>query len=211
MILQILLPTWPWKPWWLSIQTSYCQHTSTCPTLLCPHGQLSHSATTSYEAKHSSRVCWNPRGSLLQEVPIAKHGHFPLSGPLPYRYQLPNTWPVKNTTEKYHLLQLSKNTCTIEAHNSRERLLAVSLVEVSWHRNQNQNIFCQGSHVAWWTMDTAWEVRFIHRLINISNGMPILFHMFGEVIRCLPGLSLKNPCFIFCIMLIDQGLANKNP
>jgi hypothetical protein len=29
------------------------------------------------------RVCWNPRGSLLQEVPITKHRHFPSSGHLP--------------------------------------------------------------------------------------------------------------------------------
>jgi hypothetical protein len=29
------------------------------------------------------RVCWNPRGSLLQEVPITKHRHFLLSGHLP--------------------------------------------------------------------------------------------------------------------------------
>jgi hypothetical protein len=28
-ILQVLLPTWPQEPWRLSIQTSYCQHTST--------------------------------------------------------------------------------------------------------------------------------------------------------------------------------------
>ncbi len=82
-IFQILLPTRPWKLRWLSIQTSYCWHTSTRQTFLCPHGQLLHSATKSYEAKHSSRVCWNPRGSILQEVPITKHRHFPLSGRLP--------------------------------------------------------------------------------------------------------------------------------
>ncbi len=144
-ILQILLPTWPWKPWWLSIQTSYCWHTSTRPTLLCPHGQFSHSATTSYEAKHSSRVCWNPRGSLLQEAPITKHGHFPLSGHLPYRYQLPSTWPVKNTIEKYHSLQPSKNTCTIETHNSREHLLALYLLLRSLDNNYLGHIvFCLG-------------------------------------------------------------------
>jgi len=76
-ILQILLPTRPWKLRWLSIQTSYCWHTSTRQTVLCPHGQLPHSTTKSYEAKHSSRVCWNPRGSLLQEVPITKQGTSP--------------------------------------------------------------------------------------------------------------------------------------
>jgi hypothetical protein len=48
-----------------------------------PHGQLSHSATKSYEAKHSSRVIWNPRKSLLQEIPITNHMHFPSSGRLP--------------------------------------------------------------------------------------------------------------------------------
>jgi hypothetical protein len=81
---KILLSTWPWKLGWLSIKTSYyCWHTSTCQTILCPHWQLPHSATKRYEAKHSSRVCWNPRGSLLQEVPITKHRHFPSSGHLP--------------------------------------------------------------------------------------------------------------------------------
>jgi hypothetical protein len=44
-------------------------------------------------------------------------------------------------------------------------------------------------------MDTAWEVRFILRFINISSGTPILFFMFGQVIGCLPGLSHYNPCF----------------
>jgi hypothetical protein len=33
-ILQILLPTRPWKLKWLSVQTSYCRHTSTRQTLL---------------------------------------------------------------------------------------------------------------------------------------------------------------------------------
>ncbi len=36
-ILHILLPTWPQKPRWLSIQTSYCRHTSTRQTILHPH------------------------------------------------------------------------------------------------------------------------------------------------------------------------------
>ncbi len=56
-ILQILIPTQPWKPWWLSIQTSYHQHTSTHQVILSPHEQLPHSLTKSYEAAHSSRVC----------------------------------------------------------------------------------------------------------------------------------------------------------
>ncbi len=34
-----------------------------------------------------------------------------------------------NTTETHHMLQPPKNSCTIVVHNSRERLLAVSLIE----------------------------------------------------------------------------------
>jgi hypothetical protein len=56
-ILQVLLPTQPQQPWQLSIQTSYCQHTPTRQAILCPHEQLPHSLTKSYEVKHSSRVC----------------------------------------------------------------------------------------------------------------------------------------------------------
>ncbi len=82
-----------------------------------------------------SIICWNPRGSLLQEVPITKRRHFPLSGHLSYRYQLPTTWPGK----KHHSPQPSSiNTSTIGAHNSREHLLAVSLVEVSWQFSTNK-------------------------------------------------------------------------
>ncbi len=76
-------------------------------------------------------LCWNPRGLLLQEIPITKHWQYPLSGQLPQAIQLMSTWPVKNTTETYHSLQPSKNRNTIEAHNSRVPLLAVSLIEVS--------------------------------------------------------------------------------
>jgi hypothetical protein len=57
MILQILLPSQPRKPRQLSIQASYCQHTSTCQTILCPHEKLPHSLAKSYEAKQLSRVC----------------------------------------------------------------------------------------------------------------------------------------------------------
>jgi hypothetical protein len=71
------------------------------------------------------------KGIPTPEIPITKHWQFPLSGQLLQAIQLPSTWPVKNTTESYHLLQPSKNRGTIEAHNSRECLLAVSLVEVS--------------------------------------------------------------------------------
>ncbi len=83
IILQVLLPSRPQEPWQLSIQTSYCRHTSTHQVILCPHEQLPHSLTKSYEAKHLSGVCWNPWGSLLQEIPIFKHWQFPLSGRVP--------------------------------------------------------------------------------------------------------------------------------
>jgi hypothetical protein len=55
MILQVLLPTQPQKRR-LSIQTSYRRHTLTRQAI-CPHEQLPHSLTKSYEAKHLSRVC----------------------------------------------------------------------------------------------------------------------------------------------------------
>ncbi len=40
-----IIPTRPQEPWQLSIQTSYCQNTSTHQAILCPHEQLPHSLT----------------------------------------------------------------------------------------------------------------------------------------------------------------------
>ncbi len=66
-----------------------------------------------------------------KKSPLPSIGDFPYLADSPKAIQSPSTWLVKNTTETYHLLQPSKNRSTIEAHNPREHLLAVSLVEVS--------------------------------------------------------------------------------
>jgi hypothetical protein len=63
-----------------------------------------------------------------KKSPLPSIGNFPCLADSP---KLSSTWPVKNTTETYHLLQSCKNRSTIEVHNSRECLLAVSLAEVS--------------------------------------------------------------------------------
>ncbi len=70
-------------------------------------------------------------GPYSKKSPLPSIGDFLCLADSPKLSKLPNTWPVKNTTKTYHLLQPSKNRSTIEAHDSKERLLAVSLVEVS--------------------------------------------------------------------------------
>ncbi len=44
----------------------------------------------------------------------------------------------------------------------------------------------------WRTMDAAWEVAFFLMLIRVPSCMPILFFVFIQIIRYLPGLSHHN-------------------
>ena len=78
-------------------------------------------------------VDWYVFNADILGDPYSKKSTLPNIGELPLScrrpkdkdYQLPSTWPAKNTTtETYHLLQPSKNRCTIEAHNSIDDLLA---------------------------------------------------------------------------------------
>jgi hypothetical protein len=66
-----------------------------------------------------------------KKSPLPSIGDFPCLADSPKAIQLPITLPVMNTTETHHLLQPYKNRSTIEAHNPREHLLAVSLIEIS--------------------------------------------------------------------------------
>ncbi len=117
-----------------------------CPTLACtiPTADI-HQHVRPYYVHMKNSPTLLPRAmkpstrqgcTEILEDPYSKKSPLPSIGIsliwlTPLSFPFLGTWPVKNTTETYHLLQPSKNRCIIEAHNAREFLLAVSLVEIS--------------------------------------------------------------------------------
>ncbi len=84
-------------------------------------------------------VFWRPSPAFHAEIlgdPYSKKSPLPsmvisLVWPTPPNYPVTKYLDSQGYKETHHWLQPSKNRSIIDAHNSRERLLAVSLVEVS--------------------------------------------------------------------------------
>jgi hypothetical protein len=80
---------------------------------------------------------------------------------------LRSTWPAKITSETYHLLQPSKNRCTMEAYNSRECLLAVSLCRILL------TLFITTISQYWFEGLPRWEYAVVHLLgLLLTNIYP---------------------------------------